>query len=139
MTDRDELRHKLYIEMCHTIAKFSYAKRRKVGSIIVDTKGRIIGTGYNGTPKTVDNECETTDGTTHPFVIHAELNAIFNATTSNLENCTLYVTMSPCIRCAAAIRQMGFKQVIYDETYRNTDGIELLEQFGVSCINVNSL
>ena len=43
--------------MAYQIAKLSYAKRRRVGCVIVkDTQ--IISTGYNGTPHGFDNGCE---------------------------------------------------------------------------------
>ena len=47
----------IYMQMAYQIAKLSYAKRRRVGCIIVkDTQ--IISTGYNGTPYDFDNDCE---------------------------------------------------------------------------------
>ena len=47
----------IYMQMAYQIAKLSYAKRRRVGCIIVkDTQ--IISTGYNGTLYDFDNDCE---------------------------------------------------------------------------------
>ena len=47
----------IYMQMAYQIAKLSYAKRRRVGCIIVkDTQ--VISTGYNGTPHGFDNNCE---------------------------------------------------------------------------------
>lgn len=49
----------IYMQMAYQIAKLSYAKRRRVGCVIVkDTQ--IISTGYNGTPHGFDNDCEET-------------------------------------------------------------------------------
>ena len=42
--------------MAYQIAKLSYAKRRRVGCVIV--KIHNISTGYNGTPHGFDNGCE---------------------------------------------------------------------------------
>ena len=47
----------IYMQMAYQIAKLSYAKRRRVGCVIVkDTQ--IISTGYNGTPHGFENDCE---------------------------------------------------------------------------------
>ncbi len=117
----------VYIEMAHIYAQLSYAKRRKVGAILVKDN-RIVSTGYNGTPTGMDNECETPENITKPEVVHAEINAILFAARNgqSTDGCTLYLTLSPCVECAKAIIQSGIKRVIYSETYRCTDGLKLL-------------
>jgi dCMP deaminase len=47
----------VYMQMAYQIAKLSYAKRRRVGCIIVKDK-QVISTGYNGTPHGFNNDCE---------------------------------------------------------------------------------
>lgn len=128
--------HKHYLEIAKLAAKRSKAVRNKVGCVIINTDGRIIATGFNGTPSGVSNCCEIDENTTHPYVIHAELNAIFNATTNNLKDCIVYITLSPCIRCAAALVQKQVSKVIYAEQYRNIDGIEFLEEAGIETIHI---
>jgi len=122
---------KVYLEIAKKISQFSKAERRKVGSLIVNRFGKIVATGYNGTPKGVDNQCEDNDGKTFDYVIHSEINAILNATTHDLEGSTIYVTLSPCRACAGALIQKGFKKVVYDEEYRCTSGIEFLRKHGI--------
>lgn len=46
------------MQTAYQFAKLSYAKRRKVGCVIVKDK-QIISFGYNGMPHGFDNECET--------------------------------------------------------------------------------
>lgn len=122
----------LYSEIARTVSKFSKAERTQVGAILVSREGKIIGTGYNGTPIGVDNKCETEDGSsTVEHVIHAELNAIFNATTHDLEDSTLYVTLSPCVKCSSAIIQKKIKRVVYQDDYRILEGVEFLRKHGV--------
>lgn len=124
-----------FMEIAWSFAERSYAKRNKVGCVIVDTNGRIISTGYNGTPRGVNNICE--DGNfTYDYVIHAELNAIFNATTHDLSDCTAYVTVSPCVRCAAALLQKGITTVFYDQPYRDLSGIEFLQNHNVRVLQL---
>lgn len=133
---------KTYLNIAKEIAQFSYAQRRKVGAVIVSSTGRIIGTGYNGTPTGVENCCEQIHNDeliTYDWVIHAELNAIFNATTNNLEGSTLYLTDSPCIKCASAIVQKGFKRVFYSKQYRIIDGIQFLQDHGIEVYSLTEI
>ena len=46
-----------YIRMAEIWATNSYARRNKVGALLVKD-GQIISDGYNGTPKGFDNSCE---------------------------------------------------------------------------------
>ena len=115
------------------IAKRSYAKRLKVGAIIVKNNS-IIADGYNGMPYGFNNICET-DNITNPEVLHAESNAIAKVAKSNQSSndATLYVTTSPCIECAKLIIQAGIKRVYFNTRYKNLDGINLLK---IAKINV---
>ena len=43
----------------------------------------------------------------------------------------MYITDSPCIECAKLIIQSGIKRVLYANTYRLDDGINLLKRAGI--------
>ena len=79
-------------------AENSYCKRRQVGCLIVKEK-MIISDGYNGTPTGFENDCETEDNRSKPYVLHAEANAITKVAKSHnsSDGATLYVvsTVSP--------------------------------------------
>ena len=124
--------------MARIWAENSYCERRKVGALVVKDK-TIISDGYNGTPSGFENKCEDSNNVTHPYVLHAEANAITKLARSsnNSDGSTLYVTASPCIECAKLIIQAGIKKVVYAEQYRLTDGIDLLRQAGVEVIYLN--
>lgn len=47
----------VYMEIAYSVAKLSYAERRKVGCVIVKDH-QIVSFGYNGTPVGFDNACE---------------------------------------------------------------------------------
>jgi dCMP deaminase len=96
------------------VAKWSKDPSTKVGAVIFDSSGRILSTGYNGFPRGVyDHEERYLDRETkYKFVVHAELNAILNAT-QPLTGDYLYVTLSPCSECAKAIIQSGIVSVTY--------------------------
>lgn len=128
---KDELDAR-YLRMAHIWSENSYCHRRQVGALIVKDK-MIISDGYNGTPSGFENVCEDDQNVTHPYVLHAEANAITKIARSgnNSAGSTLYVTDSPCIECAKLIIQAGIRRVVYDKQYRLTEGVDLLRRAGV--------
>lgn len=106
------------------VAKLSAMRSKdpvtQVGACIVNDKRRIIGIGYNGFPRGVDDDNFPWDkdgdwlNSKYPYVVHAEPNAILNATVP-LDDATLYVTLFPCNECAKLIVQSGIKEVVYIE------------------------
>lgn len=77
-----------------------------VGCVFEHPTHGIIGRGRN-------NTVASCNGTRH-----AELEAIDQMlgdgyTASTVAECTLYVTVEPCIMCASALRQMGVLRVVY--------------------------
>ena len=123
---------KQYLRIAQIWSENSYAKRRKVGAIIVKDR-MIISDGYNGTVSGFDNVCEDDNGNTHPYVLHAEANAITKVaqSTNSSKDATLYTLVSPCMECSKLIIQAGIKRVVYAEEYRITEGIDLLRQAGI--------
>lgn len=127
-----------YLRMAKIWAENSYCKRRKVGALIVKNK-MIISDGYNGTPSGFENICEDEHEVTKPYILHAEANAITKLARSNnnSEGATLYITASPCLECAKLIIQAGIKRVVYSESYRLDDGIELLKRANIETLYIN--
>ena len=132
MNTKQSLLDYRYLRMARIWAENSYCRRRQVGALVVKDK-MIISDGYNGTPSGFENICEDEAGTTFPYVLHAEANAITKLARSsnNSDGATLYVTASPCIECSKLIIQAGIRRVVYAEKYRLTDGVDLLEKAGV--------
>ena len=124
---KQKLLDQRYLKMTLIWAQNSYCKRRKVGALIVKDK-MIISDGYNGTPSGFENICEDENNNTKPYVLHAEANAITKVAKSgnSSEGSTLYVTSSPCLECSKLIIQAGIKRVVFTESYRLEDGINLL-------------
>jgi dCMP deaminase len=108
------------------IAKLS-ARRSKdpntqVGACIVNDDNKIIGIGYNGLPRGMnDDDLDWSRkgdylNTKYPYVCHAEMNAILNSVNIlSLKNTTIYVTLFPCNECSKLIVQSGIKKVVYLE------------------------
>ena len=141
---------KAHMETALVWAKLSHAKRRKVGSVLAREE-HILSTGYNGTLAGEDNACETVvpdydeNGNylgdvlvTHEEVIHAEENCIIKMVRSNetTVGSSLFITLSPCKKCARLIVMAEVKEVYYLEEYRDTSGITFLEKRGIPCYQV---
>ncbi len=98
-------------------AKRSKDPNTQVGACIVGQDNIIVSTGYNGMPKGCSDDDfpweRDGDETKYPYVVHAELNAILNASGRDLRGCKLYVALFPCNECAKAIIQSGIKEVWY--------------------------
>ncbi len=126
-----------YLRMARVWAENSYCVRRQVGALIVKDK-MIISDGYNGTPSGFENICEDENGVTKPYVLHAEANAITKVAKSanNCDGSTLYITSSPCIECAKLIIQAGIRRVVYCDSYRLEEGLDLLRRGGIECVHI---
>ena len=129
-----------YIQMARIWAANSYCKRKQVGALIVKDR-MIISDGYNGTPSGFENECEDEQDNTKSYVLHAEANAITKVAKSSnsSDGSTLYITTSPCMECAKLIIQSGIIRVVYQEKYRITDGLDLLERAQIELVHIPEL
>ena len=119
MEDKQTTLDRRYLRMARIWSENSYCTRRKVGAILVKDK-MIISDGFNGTPSGFPNVCESDEGVTLPYVLHAEANAITKVARSNnsSEGSTLYVSTSPCMECSKLIIQAGIKRVVFSDIYR---------------------
>ena len=139
----------IYMELAENLAKRSHCVKAKVGAVLTkDT--RIISVGYNGPPAGTHN-CDTEFGEigcprdskgSCSLALHAEQNAILYASKNNvsIQDCTLYVTLSPCIACARVIFTIGIKKVYYINSYADfkglpsDEGVDFLRKFGVEVV-----
>ena len=137
---KQERYEKAYLRMAQTWASLSHCSRKKVGAIIVK-EGMIISDGYNGTPAGFDNCCETGDGDTHWYVLHAEANAILKVakSTNNCKGAILYQTLSPCKDCSKLILQSGITKVVFINKYKDTSGIDFLKDAGVEIVHIENI
>lgn len=107
---------KRYIELAKEISTWSKDPSRKIGAVIVGDHGQILSQGFNGFPRGVfDLEERYNDRPTkYKYVVHAEMNAIYNATLNGVKchGASLYVWGLPiCGECAKGIIQVGIKEV----------------------------
>lgn len=134
--------HKMYLKIAKEISKLSYAKRNKVGALIV-RDNNILGYGFNGTPNKMSNCCEYLDKNntliTKKEVLHAETNALMKVAKASQtpENAIMYITLGTCLECAKLIIQAGIKEVYYIEDYRDNFGISLLKRAKIKVIKLS--
>ncbi len=137
-----------FLEIAKVVAKRATCSRKHVGAVIIDSKNRIVSTGYNGSPAglphcdDIGHEIKKIDGRDSCVrTLHAESNALDDAG-RRAHGGTLYVTVIPCYDCSKRIVNAGIKKVVYGEFYqsRNTDlvvnyfedaGIQLHLQLGI--------
>lgn len=122
---------RMYMEMARAAAKQSRCPRKQVGFVFVLDSG-IVAPGFNGMASGGPNEwAMTPDG--NPEVVHAELNALGKCLEQGLstKGATGYGTLICCLDCAKLVVRAGVKRIVYDETYRKTDGLDYLTKYGI--------
>ena len=109
----------LGVAMC--LAQRATCHKLQVGCVLVDQFGRIIGSGYNGSPRGMAH-CiyEPCDGAFAPsgsdlcIAVHAEANALLNCRDPE-KIFTCYTTHAPCLRCAKTLLNTGCGRIVYVE------------------------
>lgn len=119
----------------------STCSRAHVG-VVIATEGRILSTGYNGSPAGMphcDHSNDPLDYSGCRAAVHAEANAIaFSAKYGlRLSGSELYTTFSPCLACAQLIVNAGIVTVYIKNEYRLKDGEILLESAGIDIMRVS--
>ena len=94
-----------YMRMALAEARRAYeADEVPIGAVIV-SRGQVIARGHNLTETLID------------VTAHAEMQAITSATNmlggKYLVDCTLYVTVEPCLMCAGALGWSQISRVVY--------------------------
>lgn len=94
-----------FLAMADLVAGWSKDPSTKIGAVIVDSQRLVVSTGYNGFPSVVQDDARLDiREEKYDLTVHAEMNALLNAR-ATVDDCTLYVTHSPCVRCMAHILQ----------------------------------
>jgi len=94
-----------FMKMALKEASYAFEENEvPVGAIVVCNR-QIIGKGYNQTERLKD------------VTAHAEMIAVTAAAnylgSKYLEDCTLYVSLEPCLMCASALRWARIAKLIY--------------------------
>jgi len=144
---------KLFMDIAAHFASQSKCVSRKVGAVLV-RGGRILSSGYNGTPPGWRNCCEhfpdysieqRQDHISWSTAneIHAEMNAIMWAAKegTSTDGATMYTTVQPCSDCLKNMVAAGIKEIVYLEEYdrmQNEAFINTLFTLGVDYRKLSS-
>ncbi len=123
-----------YLDMAEVVSKRGTCLRRKFGAVIVKND-RVVSTGYVGAPRGRQNCCDIgrcfrienniPSGTRYELCrsVHAEMNAIIQASSEEMEGAVLYLAgvendgsitngAEPCAMCKRMIINAGIRYVI---------------------------
>lgn len=139
-------RDEVYLRMALLVAERGTCARRQVGCVLVDSRGRILSTGYNGVAQGRPHcsEGHPCPGACAPSgqaldkceAIHAEQNAILLLSDPWSVD-TAYVTASPCISCIKLLLGTSCRRIVCAEIYPHADALRWWGQAGRELIQLN--
>ena len=110
-----------FLALAYVAAQRSHDADTQVGCVIADQRThRVLGLGYNGYPKGIDDsvlpntrpiEKVRAVNSKYSWMIHAEKNAVANCSGLALDNAVAYITLAPCNECAMHLWQHGIRTV----------------------------
>ena len=100
-----------FLGLAKVISQRSHDIHTKHGCVITDSSNRILGVGYNGFPRGLDDSnLPTSRPEKYPWMVHSERNALSNCVVRP-DNGIAYVTGQCCNDCIIALWQEGIKKV----------------------------
>lgn len=142
------------MELAQVTAKRSTCCRRNVGCVLVNSRGHIIATGYNGVAAGMPHCNEdigrpSADGKVVPYYPHACIGATAPSGT-NLDDCqaihaeqnallqckdvyaihTAYVTVSCCVTCVKLLLNTSCERIVFLEEYPHSEAKKIWEASG---------
>lgn len=125
---------KMYVDLVDRISKESRCPRTKVGCIILSESG-MLSPGFNGHASGGPNEWDWKENG-DPEVVHAELNALGKMLEQGVsaKGAIVYISLSPCLECAKLLVRAKVKRVVFMKEYRNTEGLNYLNKYGVELV-----
>lgn len=107
-----------YLKLAQEVSTWSKDPSSQIGAVAIGHKGQVLSQGYNGFARGVREDLvprwELKEWK-YKFIVHAEMNAIYNATYNgvSLDGATLYIWGLPCCSdCAKGVIQVGIKRVV---------------------------
>ncbi len=115
-----------FLDIALRCAAMSKDPNTRVGAVLVGKGHHILGTGFNGLPRGIQDRPERLNDreTKNRLVVHAEMNAILAAARNGIstDGCLLFLAATddtgavwggaPCTRCTVELIQAGIKNVV---------------------------
>lgn len=101
-----------FLGIAKVVSQRSHDIHTQHGCVITDQSNRILGVGYNGFPRGLDdNILPTSRPEKYEWIVHAERNALSNCVVRP-DNGIAYVTGQCCNDCIKALWQEGVQTVV---------------------------
>ena len=127
-----------WMKIAMSIAERSYDPRLQVGTVIVsEDNTSMLACGYNGNASGLPNVPESLDPGMSGF-IHAEANSLVKCDFNFPKKKHMYCTHSCCRSCAKLIINAGISVFVYNSLYRDSSGIQLLKDAGITVSSLES-
>jgi len=106
-----------FLGLAKVVSQRSHDIHTQHGCVITDSDNRIIGVGYNGFPRGLDDKAlPTSRPEKYKWMIHAERNALSNCVVRP-DNGIAYVTGQCCNDCIVALWQEGIRKVFMIDSH----------------------
>jgi dCMP deaminase len=134
------------LELVKVTAKRGTCYRRQVGCVLLNDRGHVLSTGYNGVAMGLPhcNQHNPLDHEELQFLckgahamsgtslndcqaIHAEQNALLQCR-DVFSIATCYVSASPCITCTKLLLNTSCQRIVYLEPYSHNEARQLWEK-----------
>ena len=122
-----------FMSMAVLVASRATCPRRKVGSVLINTRGHVLATGYNGVAAgqthCIDSPCPgaglpSGQGLDKCQALHGEQNALLQCR-DVYQIDTAYVTASPCITCTKLFLNTSCRRIVFLDEYPHSDAKDL--------------
>lgn len=114
--DLDNRWKQYFIDILHTTARMSKDADTSVGSLIIDTKNKVvISSGWNDLPKGVKHTLERNSRPLkYDLTMHSEQNCLINALRLrvNVVDMTMITTLGCCPMCSCSVVNSGLAEVV---------------------------
>lgn len=106
-----------FLGLAKVVSQRSHDIHTQHGCVIADNHNRILGVGYNGFPRGLDDKSlPTSRPEKYEWLVHAERNALSNCVVRP-DNAVAYVTGQCCNDCIMALWQEGIEKVIMSQNH----------------------
>lgn len=127
-------RYHAYMKMAFNLADRATCARRKVACILINPRGQILSTGYNGPPSgwthctdatpCPGRYCPSGEGLDLCEAIHAEQNALLQCP-NVYEIDTVICTDSPCVHCVKLLLNTSCQTIVFKRGYPHSHAKDL--------------